>query len=215
MSRPSSKIHAMPPPSRRPASSFRAHTATPLLAGRSSLAESIASTTRIQSPVSSVAGMKRKERDYDHNVGDGETNIKVVVRCRGRSEREVREHNDVVVSTNGVKGKTVELSMGPSALSNKTYYFDKVYSPAADQLMIFNDIVVPILDDVFSLFHAGVYFQDLLRFRFFAVSTVQFLRTARQGLARHTLCRATLQISFHCPIRRVLFLASCTNYLQN
>ena len=102
--------------------------------------------------------MKRKERDYEHNVGDSETNIKVVVRCRGRSEREVREHSGVVVSTDGVKGKTVELSMGQNALSNKTYRFDKVFSPAADQFMIFNDIVVPILDDVYPLFHAGAYF---------------------------------------------------------
>ena len=33
-----------------------------------------------------------------------------------------------VVSTDGVKGKAVGLSMGPSALSNKTYQFDKVFS---------------------------------------------------------------------------------------
>jgi kinesin family member 11 len=72
----------------------------------------------------------------------------VVVRCRGRNEREVRENSGVVLSTDGVKGKTVELSMGPSALSNKTYYFDKVFSPAADQSMIYDDVVTPILDEV-------------------------------------------------------------------
>ena len=48
----------------------------------------------------------------------------------------------MVVSTDGVK------SMGPNALSNKTYHFDKVFSPAADQIMIFDAVVSPILDEV-------------------------------------------------------------------
>lgn len=38
--------------------------------------------------------------------------------------------------------------MGPSALSNKTYQFDKVFSPAADQGMVFDEVVAPILEEV-------------------------------------------------------------------
>ena len=38
--------------------------------------------------------------------------------------------------------------MGPNALSNKTYNFDKVFSPAADQTMVFEGVVAPILDEV-------------------------------------------------------------------
>lgn len=53
-----------------------------------------------------------------------------------------------MVSTDGKKGKNVELSMGPNALSNKTYSFDKVFSPAADQGIIFDEVVSPILDEV-------------------------------------------------------------------
>jgi hypothetical protein len=49
-----------------------------------------------------------------------------------------------------VSGNTVNLSMGPSALSNKTYQFDKVFSPAADQTTIFDEVVVPIIDEVRS-----------------------------------------------------------------
>ena len=49
-----------------------------------------------------------------------------------------------------MKGKSLELSMGPSALSNKTYHFDKVFSSAADQAMIYDDVVTPILDEVSS-----------------------------------------------------------------
>jgi len=108
------------------------------------------------SGTTSGAGTKRKERDFEHDHGE-ETNINVVVRCRGRSEREVRENSGVVVSTNGVKGKTVELSMGPNAISNKTYQFDKVFSPAADQAIIFEDVVAPVLTEMLSGYNCTIF----------------------------------------------------------
>ncbi len=122
---------------------MRGRSATPALDGRTSRAESVASS---RAPRSSP--LKRKERDFE-SEGE-ETNINVVVRCRGRNDREVRENSGVVVSTQGIKGSTVDLSMGTSALSNKTYQFDKVFSPAADQGMIFDEVVSPILDEVQS-----------------------------------------------------------------
>jgi kinesin family protein 11 len=111
------------------------------------------------SPAESVAsaattGTKRKERDFEHD-GVEETNINVVVRCRGRNEREVRENSGVVLHTEGAKGKSVELSMGPSALSNKTFHFDKVFSQAADQSMIYDDVVTPILDELRDMISTG------------------------------------------------------------
>ena len=130
----------------RPPLAARARSGTPAVNGRASPADSVVSmASRVRA---SPGGTKRKERDYEHDGHGEETNINVVVRCRGRSEREVRENSGVVVSTHGIKGKTVELSMGPSALSNKTYQFDKVFSPAADQTMIFDEVVAPILDEV-------------------------------------------------------------------
>lgn len=122
---------------------MRGRSATPALDGRTSRAESVASSRALRS-----SPLKRKERDFE-TEGE-ETNINVVVRCRGRNDREVRENSGVVVSTNGIKGSTVELSMGPSALSNKTYQFDKVFSSAADQNMVFDEVVSPILDEVRS-----------------------------------------------------------------
>lgn len=112
--------------------------------------------TRAMSPAetttSSAIGTKRKERDFEASdvmVGGGEeTNINVVVRCRGRSQREVKENSTVVVNADGVKGQVIELSMGANALSNKTYSFDRVFSPAADQSMVFDDVVKPILEEV-------------------------------------------------------------------
>ena len=69
----------------------------------------------------------------------------------------MRENSGVVVSTNGVKGKTVELSMGPNAISNKTYQFDKVFSPAADQAIIFEDVVAPVLTEMLSGYNCTIF----------------------------------------------------------
>lgn len=115
------------------------------------------STSRARSPSAPPStGIKRKERDFDQDGGE-ETNINVVVRCRGRSEREVKENSGVVVSVNGLTGRSVELSMGPSALSNKTYHFDKVFSPAADQAIIFDDVVKPILSEVLTGYNCTIF----------------------------------------------------------
>jgi len=133
---------SMRPPTTRPPHLARGRSATPAMDGRSSRAESVASSAR--APRSSP--LKRKI-DFESEGGE-ETNINVVVRCRGRNDREVRENSGVVVSTNGIRGTAVDLSMGPSALSNKTYQFDKVFSPAADQAMMYDEVVAPILDEV-------------------------------------------------------------------
>ncbi|KAF1830157.1 kinesin-domain-containing protein [Decorospora gaudefroyi] len=148
---PKRNTTSMRPPTTRPPHMARGRSATPMLDGRSSRAESVASS---RAPRSSP--LKRKERDFEADGGE-ETNINVVVRCRGRNDREVRENSGVVVSTTGIKGSTVDLSMGPSALSNKTYQFDKVFSPAADQSMVFDEVVSPILDEVLDGFNCTIF----------------------------------------------------------
>ena len=105
--------------------------------------QSVSATRR-----SSTAPWGRPAAGDDVDAAAEQTNINVVVRCRGRNQREVKENSAVVVTAaDGVKGESVELSMGASAL-NKTYRFDRVFSSAADQNMIFDDTVKPILDEV-------------------------------------------------------------------
>ncbi|KAH8728916.1 P-loop containing nucleoside triphosphate hydrolase protein [Phaeosphaeriaceae sp. PMI808] len=141
----------MRPPTSRPNPLLsRGRSATPAMDGRTSRAESVASS---RAPRSSP--LKRKEREYD--AAEEETNINVVVRCRGRNDREVRENSGVVVTTNGIKGSTLDLSMGSNALSNKTYQFDKVFSPAADQNIVFDEVVSPILDEVLNGFNCTIF----------------------------------------------------------
>ncbi|KAL4805307.1 P-loop containing nucleoside triphosphate hydrolase protein [Aspergillus unguis] len=99
---------------------------------------------------------KRKERDIEREINE-DTSIHVVVRCRGRNEREVKENSGVALSTEGVKGKTVELSMGPNAVSNKTYTFDKVFSAAADQVTMYEDAVLPIVTEMLAGYNCTIF----------------------------------------------------------
>ena len=140
-----SRARRPPVPARRPPQRLISNPS-----GRSTPIDAVAGPQRLRSPPASLAGLKRKERDFERDGAppSDETCINVVVRCRGRNEREVRENSAVVVSTDGVKGRTVELCLGASALANKAYTFDKVFSPAADQGMIFEGVVAPILDEV-------------------------------------------------------------------
>ncbi|QIW96837.1 hypothetical protein AMS68_002355 [Peltaster fructicola] len=134
-----------PPPPPRPGVN-RAQTATPTLNGRATPIDGRQRSPKRKAPMD-VLEVSNVE----------ETNINVVVRCRGRNDREVRENSAVVVSSDGIKGKKVELSMGPNALSNKAYQFDKVFSPAADQGMIFDEVVTPILDEVLAGFNCTIF----------------------------------------------------------
>jgi kinesin family protein 11 len=172
---------SMRPPIMRPTSHLaRGRSATPAHDGRQSRAESVASTRTVRSSPSS--NLQRKERDFE--APDEETNINVVVRCRGRNDRELKENSGVVVSTNGIKGSTVDLSMGPNALSNKSYQFDKVFSSAADQNMVFDEVVAPILDEVCA--PARAHSHELTCTRCLVALTAPSSRTARPAPARRT-----------------------------
>lgn len=88
--------------------------------------------------------------------GDGESNIQVFIRCRRRSEREIQENSPIIVSSNGPKSHeiTIETSAPVSSLGvitlppTRTYPFDLVFGPEADQAMIYHDVVNPLLDEV-------------------------------------------------------------------
>ncbi|KFA76781.1 hypothetical protein S40288_08642 [Stachybotrys chartarum IBT 40288] len=134
---------------------------------RSSIAKPVGNGSRIDragaaSPADSLmssatVGTKRKEREFDSDAGGEETNINVVVRCRGRNEREIKENSTVVVSTKGIKDKLVQLHMGANAMNDKTYNFDRVYSPAADQNMVFDDTVKPILEEMLAGYNCTIF----------------------------------------------------------
>src|SRR5258708_4187018 len=87
---------------------------------------------------------------------DGETNIQVILRCRGRSEREIQENSPAIVQIEGPKSNslTIETSLPPSSLGifnsppTRTYPFDLAFGPEATQSMIYHEVVGPMLAEV-------------------------------------------------------------------
>ncbi|KAL3446731.1 P-loop containing nucleoside triphosphate hydrolase protein [Aspergillus insuetus] len=127
---------------------------SPAISTKTSAARGLRALKSPDTPASVTA--KRKERDIEREINE-DTSIHVVVRCRGRNEREVKENSGVALVTEGVKGKTVELSMGPNAVSNKTYTFDKVFSAAADQLAVYEDVVLPIVTEMLAGYNCTIF----------------------------------------------------------
>jgi len=113
---------------------------------------------RPSSAMSNAPPSKRRQQgEFDEGqsmmIDSKGTNIQVVVRCRGRSHQEVKENSPVIVTaTGGLRGKDITVSNGPLIpMSNKTYTFDRVFGPEADQQMVYDDVVAPFLDEVYSL----------------------------------------------------------------
>ncbi|PCH38070.1 kinesin-domain-containing protein, partial [Wolfiporia cocos MD-104 SS10] len=96
---------------------------------------------------------------------DSETNIQVVIRCRRRSEREIQENSPIIVTTDGPKSHniTIETAAPVSSLGVvtlppiRTYPFDVVFGAEADQAMIYNDVVSPMLDEVLQGYNCTLF----------------------------------------------------------
>ncbi len=144
--------------SRRPASSrarYNNETIPQQPRSKSVMAKPIAassSRTTVDQERSNDTSIPQRSRNKD----DGETNIQVILRCRGRSEREVMENSPSIVQIEGPKRKdlTVETSTPVSSLGmvasppTRTYPFDLVFGPEATQSMIYHEVVGPMLAEV-------------------------------------------------------------------
>jgi kinesin family protein 11 len=101
----------------------------------------------LRSRAPSASPSQAAKRHADADDGRNEANINVVVRCRGRSEREKHENSAVVVSH--PSSTEVALSLGPNAsMNNKIYTFDRSFGPEADQQRIYDNVVAPYLNEV-------------------------------------------------------------------
>lgn len=91
----------------------------------------------------------------DPKPDDKSTNIKVVVRCRGRNDREVKAKSGVVIDTNPAQPTECMVSMDGSTAraagqETKTYKLDHVFGPEADQSMVYDEVVAPMLSEVIT-----------------------------------------------------------------
>ncbi|BFZ57825.1 Kinesin-related motor protein [Savitreella phatthalungensis] len=129
---------------------------------------STASTHSMNPPAASVpsnttshnVGMRAEQLSREVAAPPGETNIQVVVRCRDRNERERQENSSVIISTQveGGQGKAISVQTSPlSTLSNKIYNFDRVYGAESTQSMLFDETVVPIVDEMLGGYNCTIF----------------------------------------------------------
>ena len=108
--------------------------------------------------------------------GDEETNIQVVVRVRGMAPGE-NPPVQAILSTSGPHCSSVNVAMetphtsssatatsvqsslvsDPPASREKTYAFDHVFAPEADQGMVYQSVVVPVLNEVMSGYNCTIF----------------------------------------------------------
>ncbi|KAG2020259.1 kinesin [Coprinopsis cinerea AmutBmut pab1-1] len=143
--RPASSRSRMPPP------------ANPPIRSRSVLSKPI---SQPPSSSSSELGDSAASRNQE-----GGTNIQVVVRCRRRSDREIQENSPIIVTSAGAKSKEVSIETGSGSSSlgvvtmppTRTYPFDLVFGPEADQAMVYHEVVSPMLEQVLQGYNCTLF----------------------------------------------------------
>lgn len=108
-------------------------------------------------------------------AGDEESNIKVAVRVRGRAPGEAAPANPIL-STSGPRCSQVHIQLEAAPVSSvatipsssslvnqteaareKTYSFDNVFGPEADQGMVYQTVVMPVLQEVMSGYNCTIF----------------------------------------------------------
>lgn len=156
---------AMPPPSRVP--HHRAPSAQSVAKSNDDTESRPSSPKRMGKrpaiPASRTAG-----------EGSGEINIQVVVRCRGRSPIELQQMSPIITTTEGAISKSITIETTPMATSTlsafttassygaggpstKTYPFDKVFGPEADQTMVFDEVAQDMLNEVLAGYNCTIF----------------------------------------------------------
>uniref|UniRef100_D8PT11 Kinesin n=1 Tax=Schizophyllum commune (strain H4-8 / FGSC 9210) TaxID=578458 RepID=D8PT11_SCHCM len=122
--------------------------------------------TRSRSVMSKLTNSTRSTDETNKAGGDQpETNIQVVIRCRRRSEKEIAENSPIIVSSSGAKSHEISIeaaapvsSMGVLTLAPiKTYPFDLVFGPEADQALVYHEVVAPMLDEVLQGYNCTLF----------------------------------------------------------
>ncbi|KAL1755911.1 kinesin 2 [Schizophyllum commune] len=122
--------------------------------------------TRSRSVMSKLTNSTRSTDETNKAGGDQpETNIQVVIRCRRRSEKEIAENSPIIVSSSGAKSHEISIeaaapvsSMGVLTLAPiKTYPFDLVFGPEADQALIYHEVVAPMLEEVLQGYNCTLF----------------------------------------------------------
>lgn len=101
----------------------------------------------------------------DSTQEENTTNIQVVIRCRSRNAREQAENSPIIVETAGPRSEevTIETALPQSTFGvytpapTRTYPFDRVFGPEADQALVYHDIVAPVLEEVLNGYNCTLF----------------------------------------------------------
>ena len=127
-----------------------------------------------------------------------ECNIQVVIRCRRRSQREIDDNSPIIVSSAGAKSTHVTIQTSPPLSSlgvvtlppTRTYPFDLVFGPEADQAIIYHDVVAPMLDEVLRGYNCTLFAYGQTGTGKTCVYSILALRTIHD-IGIDTRCKAT------------------------
>ncbi|SNX87707.1 related to KIP1 - kinesin-related protein [Melanopsichium pennsylvanicum] len=104
-----------------------------------------------------------------------ESNIQVVVRVRGQAPNEPNKTETGIITTSGPRSQQIDVAIEPAPVSSsslltcssslvqesstrqKSYHFDQVFGPEADQGMVYQDVVGPILEEVMSGYNCTIF----------------------------------------------------------
>lgn len=114
---------------------------------------------------SSSRSQQQQQQQQQQTPAESECNIQVVIRCRRRSEREINDGSPIIVSSDGARSKqvTIETAAPISLLGmvqlppTRTYGFDTVFGPEADQAMVYQDVVHPMLEEVLKGYNCTLF----------------------------------------------------------
>ncbi|GLJ54279.1 hypothetical protein SUGI_1164380 [Cryptomeria japonica] len=88
---------------------------------------------------------------------DKGVNVQVLLRCRPFSEEEVRSNAPQVVSCNEWQREVTVCQNIASKQIDRTFTFDKVFGPSAQQKDLYDQAVVPIVNEVLEGFNCTIF----------------------------------------------------------
>lgn len=129
-----------------------------------------------QSASRSASSASNNSNELDRKRSDaGESNIQVVVRVRGQAPNEPKRTAPGILTTSGPRCQQIDVAIEApqvssssaiastsnlvqeSATRQKSYHFDQVFGPEADQGMVYQDVVGPILEEVMSGYNCTIF----------------------------------------------------------
>ncbi|KAI4353497.1 hypothetical protein L6164_002442 [Bauhinia variegata] len=84
-------------------------------------------------------------------------NVQVLVRCRPLSDDEMRLHTPVVISCNDGRREVSAVQIIANKQIDRTFVFDKVFGPAAQQKELYDQAVSPIVNEVLEGYNCTIF----------------------------------------------------------